>query len=375
MTTTPRDPLGLADRRTLFYPGCGFDWNPLRRLTHLADTFVYCDWATRAADFLANLPDFGEDLTVEDTRPLNPALRQLMPQAGPFTPTAEEAARYENAVRDLRIDTRGWGYDVRLRRRFGTVERRIRLLYFGAEGVATYHSLFCGAKISPAILVLYRSEHDASRNWTDFYDWDAPLARVVRSNPAGRPKLLLVAKDAREQLGWPYGDTWQVLWPWGPSGAAIALAETAETPSPPPAPPAAARRVGLVRGGFSKDNWRGADAILVPARVYGQNRWLDECPNLTVIVDTQHEQPPEDANVVRVHGIFTSAASAAWQQIADLCATRGIDHLATIPVGYEDEGELLLGWRQANAKPSRLTLYTIYPGDAAAFLPYVDAAR
>jgi len=374
MCANDLDPLGLAAGRVLFYPACGFDWNPLRRLTHLADTFVYCDWGISCSDFQARLCDFdGEGLTLDEAQPLDDDLRSLVNAAGAPPLTPEERDRYFTAIRDFQIDRNGWGYEVSLRRRFGRVERPIRLIYFGAEGVATYHALFNAAGISPQIVVFYQPGHGFGMNWTNFYDWSAPFARVVQKNRAGRPELLLLANYAHDQIRWPYEVTWQVLWPWGGFGAAIALAERElDLPVAGHLPPGDPRVVEVVRGRISQENWRGADAILLPGRVYRANRWLDGCQGLRIIVDTKHEAPPASADIIRVCGMFAVPALTALNRIEAVCEQHGIDHLATIPVGYEDEGESLLEWRRGEEKPSRLTLYTMYPGDVVAFAPYVD---
>ena len=78
----------LHEHRVFYYPGAGQEWEPLRRLTHLCDTFIFCDWNVTqervdgdfglggvATDFI--IPLCKEDVTyLTDLGPLPHSIRE-----------------------------------------------------------------------------------------------------------------------------------------------------------------------------------------------------------------------------------------------------------------------------------------------------------
>ena len=58
--------------------------------------------------------------------------------------------------------------------------RRFSLLYLGAEGVAAYSGLYLANDIIPKAMAIIQPGTAFGFNWTDFRDWDGPLARTVR---------------------------------------------------------------------------------------------------------------------------------------------------------------------------------------------------
>lgn len=160
--------------RVLFYPASGHDWNPLYRLTHLVDTFVYCDWrysAEMAAEtFEEDIQNIhtatpaGESLRCESIESLDREMTRFGIQVDPGFLTQVERRRYQERIDGWEIDTTGWGRLVHLTRRIGTKERKIKLYYFGTEGVATYLRLFAEQCVVPRVVCIVSP---SGSNWAD----------------------------------------------------------------------------------------------------------------------------------------------------------------------------------------------------------------
>ena len=62
--------------------------------------------------------------------------------------------------------------------------QRFSLLYLGAEGAAAYSGLYLANKITPKAMAIIQPGTGFGLNWTDFTDFDAPLAKTVRMGNA-----------------------------------------------------------------------------------------------------------------------------------------------------------------------------------------------
>jgi hypothetical protein len=179
----------LAKSKILFYPGAGSDWGPLYHLADLCDTFIYCDWdvdgdSVRSTLSALEVPGCGEpEITSLSSEDLCPSGRASADMA---LLTSEEREAYFTWYNRLR--PRGWGIMGNFTSL--TNDRSLRLIYLGAEGVATYLQLFNGNGICPEVLVFMRT-NGFSGNWTRFSSWTGPLARIARANCAGLPKYLV----------------------------------------------------------------------------------------------------------------------------------------------------------------------------------------
>lgn len=58
--------------------------------------------------------------------------------------------------------------------------KRFSLLFLGAEGVSAYCGLYLRNDIVPKGIALIQPGHCFGMNWTNFFDWDAPLARTAK---------------------------------------------------------------------------------------------------------------------------------------------------------------------------------------------------
>ena len=138
-------------------------------------SFVYADYGTGEDTLIENLDGFlGYHLFA--TRELNPedlaADQKLeMPQGIDM----QDYLRYQDVWQrpfarwavferdDNRDDQHG--------------PERFSLLFLGSEGVATYAALYLRYNITPKAIALIQPGHAFGLNWTNFWDWNGPLAR------------------------------------------------------------------------------------------------------------------------------------------------------------------------------------------------------
>ena len=67
-------PGNLDARRVFFYPACGSDLEPIKRLTHMFEDFVYCDYLARPENWTADkIMDERRGLRCEGAVDLDPA--------------------------------------------------------------------------------------------------------------------------------------------------------------------------------------------------------------------------------------------------------------------------------------------------------------
>ena len=210
---------------TCYCPGGGGDWQPMVKLLHLCDTFVYADLCADGAQSAAALCRFFEQ--IGDNAQLGYALRCAEVRAltlgtdfcwmeSALSRFLEEhcpanAAAYREAVEPM-ADTERWGVDARLVHGVGEEAREIRLLFFQAEALAVYRGLYSDHKIAPHAVVLppqggrrsVRSQQLALAG---------PLGAVLRAEP--RPALVLAGQEDMGALaGTPWPHLWRELGGW-----------------------------------------------------------------------------------------------------------------------------------------------------------------
>jgi len=95
---------------------------------------------------------------------------------------------------------------------------RFSLLYLNADGAAAYEALYVGNNLHAGACAVIQPGHGFGRNWTDFTDPQAILARTVLNNPAGLPDVFVSGgmgshknlpapwPEYSNRVGWyPYG--------------------------------------------------------------------------------------------------------------------------------------------------------------------------
>ena len=178
------DPLPLTQllKDSLYYPACDIDGEVIRYCNlHFEQlkicSFIYADYGTGEERLNEHLDGFlGYHLL---------ATREIMPEdvganmklAMPEDINPEEYIRYQDVWHQFarwavfeRDEDRGDNHGP----------KRFSLLYLGGEGIATYSGLYLRNNITPKAIALIQPGHAFGLNWTNFWDWNGPLARTVR---------------------------------------------------------------------------------------------------------------------------------------------------------------------------------------------------
>jgi len=132
-----------------------------------------------------------------------------------FTLTPEESDRYQRAEREEEL-TRGfrwpWATEVKLRRKMGTYERELKLVYITEECFATYSALFRSGQIAPKVFVT--TQTGMGPGFAQLQDPIGITDRFlracekrpllwVRNRNNGNPENSLYNTPVEEYMGWP----------------------------------------------------------------------------------------------------------------------------------------------------------------------------
>ena len=211
---------------TCFCPGGGGDWEPMVKLYHLCNTFVFADMCANGEETAASLRGFFEriadalsgELRFVEAREL--ALGTELCDGEHFMarflddrcPAA--AAAYREAVQPLAQQER-WGVDALLRHGVGEEAREIRVLFLQGEASACYHGLYGCKGIAPHAVVL-PPQGGRRTVRSQQLTLAGPLGAVLRAEP--RPAMVLAGnEDAGVLTGTPWPHRWRALGEWNRS--------------------------------------------------------------------------------------------------------------------------------------------------------------
>jgi hypothetical protein len=338
----------LRRRRIFFYPACGFDWNPLQRFTHLCDDFVYCDYRMTADDFsnrkesIRNGVFTGVGLEVGDICNLH--TEAVMDLA---TPDAEQADDFPNVGG-------AWGKIINLTRHIGNVQRKIRLLYFRAEGATLYRNLFNKRFIAPR-MVCFKQCLDGfgGENWSTFLRWDGPLGRPVWDN-RGRPQFVVSAYDP-PHYDWPWSRVWQHH-NWD-SGYNITHLKSYVLLHELPASAGTPERCnGVIAHDVKTMHPIGERTII---RLKRPPHSAANLPDGARIVPLRREG--------RVQTLDTGLRELRETWVRD-----GTQDVHSIGCHFEDEAPTLYAWKWSGSQPKTLTIHCETEGDLACYGPAAD---
>ena len=341
--------------RTFFYPGAGLDFQPLCRLTHLFDRFILCDLSVTEEAFrrvMANIGNLSSSrrcdrptggLELISLRLMRPS---SIPQGGDLLRSIgmspREATDYWR-LHDLWQGGPKWGMQATLLRRIGRSQKRISLFYLGAEGTATYLRLFTLRGRAPEAICIKAHFQDLGLRV-----WAGLLGRAVRCSPK-KPNIIFGDAD-----GWP----WEVPWQSYGRGWDVQAKVAASLPAPVPQVLDGARRVHLIPARLQPCNVGSAQAVLVGRQSTAQE-WPPgvEVISLGQILDTDRgDWPTEDERAIQ-------PMDRALQRLEEICRNRGIERVAAVPFGFEDEGQALSEWRAVDGWPREITFYCPTHGD------------
>ena len=349
---------------TFFYPGAGLDFQPLCRLTHLFDRFIFCDLSVSEDAFCRVMKNIGNwsssrrcnrptgGLELVKLRRLSPAMipqvRECRDLLRRIEMSPDEHFRYWRCHDAWQTGPK-WGMAATLLRRIGNSQRRITLFYLGTEATVTYLKLFSLRNAAPAAVCLRTHFQDLGVN-----DWQSLLGRAIRIS-VRKPDMIIGGGGRPDHPStWP----WRVHWQHFGRGWGIAAKVASLLPPLEAQVLGGTRRVNLVPELLSPTNVGQAKAVLV-GRGLSSHVWPQglHVINLGQILDTERGDFPCDDEVA------IQPMDAALQRLAEICRTHGIEHVAAVPFGFEDEGEVLNQWRATDGWPKEITFYCPTHGD------------
>src|ERR1035437_417809 len=274
----------LHEHRVFYYPGSGQEWEPLRRLTHLCDTFIFCDWNVAAekvtGDFdLAGVKkDFIIPLCKEDVAYLTDL--QPLPR------------RIREGVRHLagaHVEP-AWGKYAQLTRTVGDEARPLHFFYLAMDGITAYFNLFAPHGTAPRVLCL---KFGGDPNAVLFGNGaDGLLGRIIRGVGKSPEQMVGVGGPG---LDWPYPTLWQQFPGWPESPNAYVRDDFRAGQIQPTPLGGAPRRVIMRRGLLTSENVGDCDAIVLTLEEYKQHlaSWPAHLRIFLLVPSDQEGQLPQ----------------------------------------------------------------------------------
>ena len=199
-------PLECLLQDSLYYPGSGFDGNPVKYLGGNILSFIYADYGEtrkKYMDVMRN-PGFKGYQSI-GTRSVEEG--ELGPGLDPHYWDPEWFIHFSDYNPNHEIQTPFYEWSVWEREEDCPITHgpeRFSFLYLCAEGVAAFRNLYVRNSIVPKAIAINRAGTGSGGNWINFED----SSSVFMENQADPPELLLYGGvDHREwddEACWPY---------------------------------------------------------------------------------------------------------------------------------------------------------------------------
>ena len=385
-----------GQRRIYFYAVSGYDWQPLYRLTHLFDVFIYVDSRSTLEQFNAAWQQVANAQT--------PAGRGLR------IPNTDEEAELANKVfqapsynwpGELGITVSGptcgeWAVAeeprfvsqqlhraFRLKRRVGGRDRDVWFMFLRGNPLTAYRDIFIHHRIVPEGLAIgapmHRPEAPAEFNqrvlqsWIKFGSWDGEFGGLLRAANAQMPRYLI----ADASLGWPvnprrniYGEN---------NGVNVTEICTTGPYLCPPVTPAAApgrRHVTLTRKPLTPQAAEGVDLVVLSEHTFAsfnRKRWpAGTAYMMSAPPHAAHPDGPPAFLGIDHLDLLDKPLAKSLRQIELICVARNYKSVVIEGLmGFEDEAAELAHWRQKRGKIKRLVIHLGFQGH---YLDYAEAA-
>jgi len=349
----------LHKHQVFYYPGACLDWEPLRRLTHLCDTFIFCDWNVSAESVTG---DFGlAGVTTDFIIPLCKEDVAYLADRNPLHRSLEY--RVAALVGGPAEPWEPWAKYAQLTRTVGGVTRKLHFFYLGMEGITAYFNLFAPHKMAPRVLCM---QFGMDSNGVQFGDWaDGLLGKIIRG-VAWQCEGAVGVGGPGANLPYP---TLLHEWPGWPKSPNAYVPEIFSTGQVQPAPWGGAPRRVIVRPGLlTPENVGDCDAIVLTITEYRQHlaAWPAHLRIFLLVPPDQNGQLPVFDDQVRFlrHEPYQVRFWPDERPLQDVlnnldavCGQENIWRVASVGIGYEDKGQLLDKWRHQSGMPLELTIY------------------
>ena len=212
-------PMKQLLENSVYYPASGTDGSPVQYLHHLSRSFIYVDYGIsleklkedmilegfKGYEIYAEREVKSHEITPRNYRKYNFASHSdvgfnswsyiwkfdTIPHEHPTKKDGNPLTHYDS----------GWAQPFKMLwtiweriPEFGEDHgpKRISLLSLCAEGVASYDALYYSWKTKPLVFCIRRPGTSSGCNWTDFRQTGHIMHRLVKNNPAGMSKYMLV---------------------------------------------------------------------------------------------------------------------------------------------------------------------------------------
>lgn len=373
-----------------FYPNAAFDWEPMFRLSHLANVFIYADNRVTENRFdqafnaiRKHRTKVGQGLTtaqVGDPAYSETLERELLPVA------IQEHLPW---VRQDAEPVAPWVAAKLVERCIGSLKRRRWLLYVGGSPLAAYSALFAEHGVAPHCLCLRQllevdtppeamAAYDQRNTaWMNAAHWGSPFSEIVQEAGA-LPEFVVGDRDL---FRWPHValrqplEEWhQVRHPRGGHIRGIWERPGASWPELRPAPDDGVRRVTITRRPIDPHLARRFDAVVVSPESFQRYHWpdhvrviLNETPNadLHLAVD-----PP-----ILVCEVLGRPLPDGLELLEQIAREHNLRRFAAESFGFEDEGQYLAEWRQSAGVVTELSFHVAWDGLYLDFGPHASACE
>ena len=354
----------LGEHRVFYYPGSEREWEPLRRLTHLCDTFIFCDWNVTADGVTG---DFGLDNVTTDF--IFPLCKEDVAYLADPNPLPHSIRLGVQELVGPHVEP--WGKYAQVTRTVGDKDWKLHFFYLGMDGITAYFNLFAPHKLAPRVLCM---KFGMDANGVAFGNWaDGLLGRIIRGVGASPEETVGLGGPGS---GWPYPTLWQRFpgWPGSPNGY---VPENFRPGQNQPAPlGGTSRRVIVRRGLLTAENVGDCDAIVLTLAEYTHHlaAWPAQLRIFLLVPPDQQGQLPRPDDRVRFLG-HKAPLQDVLNNLDAACGQENIRRVASVGIGYEDEGSVLDRWRRQAGMPLELTIYCEHEGDVVSFGPHADVIQ
>lgn len=349
----------IHEHQVFYYPGAGTDYEPLRRLTHVCDTFIFCDPGVVSDHVCGDFKFSG--LATEFVVPLTREDLEYL--------TEKTALPSRLAARLQKIGERAdgpWGKYARLSRTVGEATKTIHFFYLGMEGNTVYYNLFAPAKTAPRVLCM---KFGMDPNGWLFGNWsEGVLGQIIRGIGALPEQTIGIGGPGSE---WPHNFLWQRFsgWPGSPAAFTTQMSEPIQA-----TPQKGCRQVIVKEGCLTPGTVNGSEAIVLPIEGYLKERelWPEKAKLLLLVPPDQKGRLAHRDERVEFIGSKRRPLAEVLASVTRACECLGIKSVSSIGIGYEDEGPALDAWRRGSGRPLKLTIHCKHKGDLASLAPHAD---
>ena len=355
----------LHKHQVFYYPGASHDWKPLRRLTHLCDTFIFCDWHGDAESVTG---DFGlAGVATDFIFPLRMEDAAYLADPSPLPCSVQQGvAALVGGPAESRLP---WAKYAQLTRTVGGVTRKLHFFYLGMEGITAYFNLFAPHEMAPRVLCM---NFGMDPNGNQFGDWAGGLlGKIIRGVEDQRARTVGIGGLGANR---PYPILWHQCDGWPESSNAY-VPEIYSPGQIQRAPRGGApRRVIVRRGLLTAENVGDCDAIVLTLTEYMQHEeaWPEYLRIFLLVPPDQEGQLPalDDDRVMFLR--HKGPLQDVLNNLDAACGQENIWRVASVGIGHEDKEPVLDQWRQQAGMPLELTIYCEHEGDVVSFGPHAD---